>query len=683
MRQATGTVFGDIGTSVLYTLTEIIRAVQQTDGDCSRESLLGGVSLIFWALIFLTIKYDFLITRADNKGEGGTFALWGLLRGVTGKIIGIGVVGILVVMATGLLAADGLITPVISILGAYEPLGEFAAVIATIVTLVVLFSVQWRGTERVGGFFGYFMMFVWFPWIAFKGAPWVMHHPEVLAAANPMYAINFLLQHGLHGSLIVLGAVVLCMTGGEAMYADLGHFGRKPIVLSWRTFVLPCLLLNYFGQAAFILEKGPFVLDGDGHPIPRNTYYALTPALGIPWFDQVIMVSDIIISTLAAIIASQALISGMFSVVKQAIVLGFSPRFEVKYTSKEVEGQVFIPAINNAMLVGCILLTLAFRTTSNLASAYGIAVTGTMAITTFCFAYVAIYVWKLRPWLVWVVCAPILAIDLQFFLANSLKFVEGGYFPVLVAVVLFTCMLAWQWGRAQLAAAYANSPGKSIQWLTDLRDMLTECKQAVEEHLYMAARLVQGQRELVEINRAIVFLCSRPIRDLTDKVPVVLRVFLKKMGAMPCHIALLHIEQIHEPEVQGDRYEVIEMRPGIVSVIVTYGYAEQPDIRKALHELQEQKRIPIPFERWLIESGEEEILLGEGLSFWARMRLRLFRLILRLSTPAYRYFGLGSDVGVAKSVLPVVFEKDGPHLKPPELEVSVHEPEHEHEKPAG
>jgi KUP system potassium uptake protein len=671
MRQATGTVFGDIGTSVLYTLMEVIKEIQRMPGGIDERALMGGLSLIFWALIFLTIKYDLLITRADNKGEGGTFALWGILRSVPGKILGMGLVGIIVVVATGLLAADGLITPVISILGAYEPMGEAWAVIATLGTLLVLFSVQWRGTERVGGFFGYFMMFIWFPWIALKGVPWVYHHPEVLAAVNPMYALDFLSHHGFLGAMVILGAVVLAITGGEAMYADLGHFGRKPIVLSWRTFVLPCLLLNYFGQVGYTLD----LLHGPGIPEDFNPYYALTPKFGFDVLDLLIRIADIVISTLAAVIASQALISGMFSVVKQAIVLGFCPRFDVKYTSREVEGQVYIPAVNNAMLVGCIVLTLAFRTTSNLASAYGIAVTGTMAITTFCFGYVAVYAWKKPPLLVWAICAPLLAIDLLFFAANSLKFGEGGYFPVLVAVVLFTCMLTWEWGRAQLAAAFSQYNGKTIQWLTDLRDMLNESKQAIAEELYMAARLVQGPRELVEINRAVVFLCSRPIRDLTDKVPVVLRVFLKKTGALPRHLTLLHIHQIEEPEVHGDRYEVIELRPGIVSVIVKYGYAEQPDIRKALHELQQQGRIRIPSERWIIESGEEEILMGESLSFWDRLRLGLFRTILRLSTPAYRYFGLGSDAGVSKSVLPVLFEKDGPHLQLPELEASIHRPE--------
>lgn len=668
MRQATGTVFGDIGTSVLYTIMEVIREIQRHHGSCSERDLLGGMSLIFWALVFLTIKYDLLITRADSKGEGGTFALWSLLRGVTGKVLGLALVGILVVTATGLLAADGLITPVISILGAYEPLGEWWAVLATIATLIVLFSVQWRGTERIGGFFGFFMMFVWFPWIALKGLPWLLRHPEVLQAANPVFALDFVSHHGFFATLVVLGAVVLAITGGEAMYADMGHFGRKPIVLSWRTFVLPCLLLNYFGQVGYTLE----LLRGPGLPEGYNPYYALTPQVGVPFFDACLKGADIVISSLAAVIASQALISGMFSVVKQAIVLGFCPRFDVKYTSKEVQGQVYIPAVNNAMLIGCIILTLAFRSTSNLAAAYGIAVTGTMGITTFCFGYVAIYTWKWHPALVWLLCGPLLAIDLLFLMANSLKFGDGGYFPVLVATFLVTCMLLWRWGRAQLGRAFARYNGKTIQWLADLRDLLDEAKQAVEAQLYMAARLVQGQRELVEINRAVVFLCSRPIRDLEAPVPVVIRVFLKKTGALPRHITLLHIHQIEEAEVHGDRYEVIELRPGIISVVVTYGYAEEPDVRKALQELQQQQRIRIPSERWIIESGEEEILLGKNLSWWYRLRLVLFRTILRLSIPAYRYFGLGSDAGVSKSVLPVLFENDAPRLQMPELEASIH-----------
>ncbi len=669
MRQATGTVYGDIGTSVLYTVTEIVRELNLR-GATDERALLGGLSLVFWALMFLTVKYGLLITRADSKGdgtgEGGTFALWTLLVGVPGKVIGLTVIGFLVVVATGMFVADGLITPVITMLGAYEPLGEAWAVVATVGTLLLLFRVQFRGTARIGGLFGYFMVFIWFPWIALKGIPWVAAHPGVILAINPAYAVDFLWSQGWIGSFVILGAVVLAITGGEAMYADMGHFGREPIVLSWRTLVLPCLLLNYFGQIAYVLERGV--------PAGGNTFYALTPVVGVGWLDGSLKVFDIGVSTIAAIIASQALITGMFSVVKQAIVLGFCPRFDVKYTSKEVEGQVYIPAVNYAMLIGCIALTLYFQTASALATAYGIAVTATMAITTFCFAYVAIYVWKKAPVLVWLVCGPLLAVDLLFFAANSLKFMEGGYVPILVAAVVVGGMLTWQWGRARLATAFGSYDTKPIQWLIDLRAMLNEAKQAIAEGLYLAARVVQGPRELVEINRAVVFLCSRPIRQPTDRVPVVLRVFLKKTGALPRHITLLHVNQVADPEVVGDRYEVIPLSSGIVSVIVSYGYAERPDIRQALAELQQQGRLQIPSDRWIIEAGEEEILVGEDLGPLDTIRLYLFRTILRLSTPAHRYLGLGSDAGVSKSVMPVFFDRQGARLRLPELEASIHNP---------
>lgn len=669
MRQATGTVYGDIGTSVLYTIVEIVRQLQH-HGDYSERALLGGLSLVFWALMFLTVKYDLLVTRADSKGdgtgEGGTFALWTLLRSLPGTAVGLGLIGVLVIVDTGLLAADGLITPVISMLGAFEPLGEAWAVVATVGTLLVLFRFQSRGTARVGGFFGFFMVFLWFPWIALKGIPWAVAHPEVFLAVNPMYAVDFLWHQGWLGSLVILGAVVLAITGGEAMYADMGHFGRAPIVWSWRTFVLPCLLLNYFGQVGYVLDRGV--------PPGGNTFYALTPAFGIAWLDASLKVFDIGVSTVAAIIASQALITGMFSVFKQAMNLGVCPRMDVRYTSKEHAGQVYIPAVNYAMLVGCVALTLAFQTASNLAAAYGLAVTGAMAITTFCFGYVAVRVWRQPVWAVVLVCGGLLTVEVSFFVANSLKFFQGGYVPILIAAGVVTGMLTWHWGRARLAAAFGAYDAKPIGWLVALREMLDEAKQAVAEELYMAARLVQGPRELVEINRAVVFLCSRAIREPTDRVPVVLRVFLKKTGALPRQITLLHVNQVADPEVVGDRYEVIPISPGIVSVVVSYGYAERPDVRQALRELQQQGRLQIPSDRWIIEAGEEEVLVGDDLGPLDKARLYLFRTILRLATPAHRYFGLGSDAGVSKSVLPVFFDRHGARLRLPELEASVHTP---------
>jgi KUP system potassium uptake protein len=700
--EATGTVFGDIGTSVLYTIMEITRETvllkyhhwptEQRDellakggaGLLSDSEILGGFSLVLWALLFLTIKYDVLIMRADNRGEGGTFALWSLLKGYTGKIVGLGVIGYLVVAAAGLLAADGIITPPISMLGAYEPLGEQWAVIATIVSLWVLFKPQWRGTSAVGGLFGYFMMFVWFPWIALKALPWILRNPGVFAAVNPIYAIEFLAHFPLIGALVILGVVVLAITGGEAKYADIGHFakhsshtvpegssidpadsGRLPVMWTWFYLVLPCLVLNYAGQVGYLLERGL--------PPRANTFYALTPQFSNATAAQAMLTVDTIISAIAAFIASQALITGMFSIIKQAIALGFTPRHAVKFTSREAEGQVYIPLVNWAMFIGCVFITLIFRTAGNLAAAYGIAVTGTMGITTLSFGYVAYYRWNWKLWQVVALLTPILVIDLVFFLANILKFTSGGYVPVLVAAVLVTIMITWQWGRAQLAKSFYNfgvKEGKRISWLVMLREMLDDVEMAIQENLPLARTLVQGQRRLVESDRAAVFLCSRPIRSTEDFVPVTLRIFLKKYGVLPSHVTLLYVNQISVAEAdKKNRYEVIPLGHDIDSVIVSYGYMEQPNIRGALHELAQQGRLTIAANRWIIEVGEEEIILDTKLSFWQTLRVDLFKWTLRLSTPAHKYFGLTYDAAISKEIVPIIFSADGAKVALPELEI--------------
>jgi KUP system potassium uptake protein len=694
-------VYGDIGTSVLYTLMEMIRetirlkhhgvdghevtALLENGGRLitDREAL-GGLSLVFWALIFLTVKYDLFVMRADNHGEGGTFALWALLKGRTGKIVGITLVGYLVVAAAGLLAADGVITPPISILGAFEPLGEPLAVGATVICLFALFKAQWRGTSKVGGFFGWFMMLVWFPSIALKGIPWIFKSPEVFLAFNPLHAVHFLQEFASAGAFVILGVVVLAITGGEAKYADLGHFavkgetevkdgqsvapensGRRPVMFSWFFLVLPCLLCNYAGQVGYVLQRGV--------PPRANTFYALTPLSGIPTVDQVVLGVDMVISAVAAFIASQALITGMFSIVKQAIALGFCPRFAVKFTSREAEGQVYLPAINWAMFLGCVTITLIFRTAANLAAAYGIAVTGTMGITTLAFGYVAHYRWAWRPATVAAVCAPILAVDLIFLSSNLLKFLHGGYIPVGIAAILVTIMLTWQWGRGALAGAFfafGVQSGKKVAWLVALRDMVDEIRISIEENLPQARALVQGRRRLVESDRAFVFLCSRPIRSLDEYLPVSLRIFLKKFGVLPAHVTLFHVNQISVAETERDRrVEVRNLGRNIVSISVSYGYMEQPDIRGALRELQARGEIDIPSERWIIVIGEEEIIIHDDLRFLRRMRAVMFRFILRLSTPAHRFFGLDYDAGVSKEIIPVVFSRQGVKIALPELEI--------------
>jgi KUP system potassium uptake protein len=702
IRQATGTVYGDIGTSVLYTVMEITREtillknhalghdgaaakVEAGGADLlSSSELLGSLSLIFWALIFLTVKYDLIVMRADHRGEGGTFALLSLLKGYTGKVFAGGIISFLVVCAAGLLAADGIITPPVSMLGAFEPLGVTWAVLLTLVCLVVLFKMQWRGTSKVGGLFGWFMIAVWFPWIAIKGLPWVVAHPEVFLAINPVYAVQFLLSFPGIGALVILGVVVLAITGGEAKYADIGHFsrsseskvkgdggiepelsGRIPVMCSWFMIVLPCLILCYAGQIAYMLDRGV--------PARANTFYALTPRTGNPAIDDIIEIVDVAISAVAAIIASQALITGMFSIVKQATVAGFVPRFRVFHTDEHGEGQVYIPAVNWALFLGCVAVTLMFKTATNLTAAYGVAVTGSMAITSIIISYIAFYRWKWN--LIWMVLifVPFLVIDFAFFAANLLKLGSGGYFPVLIAIILILIMLTWQWGRRSLADAFyafGVKEGKRIEWLVSLRDMLDELEITIQENLPAARSLIQGRRRLVESDRAAVFLCSRPIESVDDYVPVVMRIFLKKYGVLPSQVVFMHINQTSLAMFPAEeRYRVTKLGNDIHSLVASYGYMEQPDIRKALRENQSDGKLSIAAERWIIEVGEEDIIAENDLGIIQRLRVFLFSWILRLSTPAHKYLGLVYDAAVSKELIPVVFSKKGTRIALPELEL--------------
>jgi KUP system potassium uptake protein len=702
IRQATGTVYGDIGTSVLYTVMEMTRetillkhhgqghshaaALVESGGVdlLSQTELLGSLSLIFWALIFLTVKYDLIVMRADHRGEGGTFALLSLLKGYTGKVFAGGLISFLVVCAAGLLAADGIITPPVSMLGAFEPLGVTWAVILTLFCLVLLFKMQWRGTSKVGSLFGWFMIGVWFPWIALKGLPWVMGHPEVFLAINPIYAIQFLMSFPGIGALVILGVVVLAITGGEAKYADIGHFsrsseskvtgdggiepelsGRIPVMASWFMIVLPCLILCYAGQIAYMLDQGV--------PPRANTFYALTPKTGNPDFDKIIGVIDVAISAVAAIIASQALITGMFSIVKQATVAGFVPRFRVFHTDEHGEGQVYIPAVNWALFLGCVAVTLMFKTATNLTAAYGVAVTGSMAITSIIISYIAYYRWQWKlPWVL-LVFVPFLIIDFAFFGANLLKLGSGGYFPVLIAMVLIMIMLTWQWGRKSLASAFyafGVREGKRIEWLVSLRDMLDELEITIQENLPAARSLIQGRRRLVESDRAAVFLCSRPIESVDDYVPVVMRIFLKKYGVLPSQVVFMHINQTSLARYPiAERYRVKKLGNDIHSLVASYGYMEQPDIRKALKDNQDAGRLAIAAERWIVEVGEEDIIADKDLGLLQRLRVFLFSWILRLSTPAHKYLGLVYDAAVSKELIPVVFAKQGTRITLPELEL--------------
>jgi KUP system potassium uptake protein len=367
------------------------------------------------------------------------------------------------------------------------------------------------------------------------------------------------------------------------------------------------------------------------------------------------------------------LITGLFSIAKQAIVLAFMPRCEVIYTSHEAEGQVYLPSINLLMFTYCLVITLLFRNAGNLAAAYGIAVTATMGITTLMFGFVVHYRWRWPAWMACLICFPLLSIDSIFFMSNLLKIAHGGYFPMLIGMGLTTIMLTWQWGRTQIGSAYYRfgvRDGKKLAWLVALRGIVDDLEIALQENLPLARQLVQGSRRLVESDRAAVFLCSQPIRTTEDNVPVVLRVFLKKYGVLPSHVVFLHIQQLSQPYADlNSRYEVISLGHDIDAIVATYGYLERPNARRALRDFQDTHSIKIAAERWIIEVGEEDVIADHDLDLVHRSRLWLFRWILRIATPAHKYLGVVYDAAISKEIVPVVFTRYGAKVALPELEV--------------
>ena len=436
---ALGVVYGDIGTSPLYAIRECFFGSHSVGP--THDNVLGVLSLVLYALfLVISIKYTGIVMRADNQGEGGILSLTALLPSRNGVrngqnhsvLIALGIVG------ASLLCGEGMITPAVSIMSAIEGLQVATPVFADWVVpisvgiLVGLFLIQRHGTHRVGGLFGPVMV-VWFLTIAILGIRWIIRAPEVLMAFDPRHAVAFFVQHGWHG-FAVLGAVVLVVTGAEALYADMGHFGRFPIRLAWFVLVLPALLINYFGQGALLLINGQTATQPFFMMAPA---WALLPLVGL--------------STIAAIIASQALISGAFSLTRQAIQLGYAPRLDIQHTSSMAMGQVYVPQVNWFLAICTVLITIGFRSSSALAAAYGIAVTGTMVITTILLSVVAIERWKWpKPA---VICGALLfiAVDLSLFGANLVKIVQGGWLPLVIGALLFTLMTTWKTGRKLVA----------------------------------------------------------------------------------------------------------------------------------------------------------------------------------------------------------------------------------------
>ncbi|TCV93926.1 KUP system potassium uptake protein [Luteibacter rhizovicinus] len=538
---AIGVVFGDIGTSPLYTMKETLG----THGMSPQPAaVLGILSLIFWALIMVvSLKYVTFVMRADNKGEGGIMALMALAqRSVSGSPRARWVLAAIGIFGASLFYGDGVITPAISVLSAVEglevatPQLEDYVVPISLVILFFVFAVQRHGTATVGKAFAP-VMTLWFLVLAMLGLNQLVQHPQVLAAVNPIYAVDFFLEHKKQ-AFIALGGVVLALTGAEALYADMGHFGKKPIRVAWFGFVLPALLINYFGQGALLLHDQSAI---------ENPFYKMVP-------DD-FLYPMIALSTMAAVIASQAVISGAFSMTREAMQLGYSPRMAVVHTSREMSGQIFVPWINRLLLVLVMLAVLGFRSSNNLGAAYGIAVTGTMTMTTLLALVVARKRWHWHWSAVISVGVLFLIIDLAFFGANALKIAHGGWFPLVLGVVIFAMMTTWRRGR-ELVVREIKQSGLALEpFIANISD-----------------------HPPLRVPGTAVFLTANQ-----NSVPHAMLHNLKHNKVLHERNVLLTVEMLETPLAEADeRMEVIDFGGGFFGLQLRFGFAEDPNIPLSL-----------------------------------------------------------------------------------------------------
>jgi KUP system potassium uptake protein len=618
---ALGVVYGDIGTSPLYTIKECFGA--EYGFAPNPANVYGILSLIVWSLVVVVaIKYLVFILQADNRGEGGVLAMLALLiqRGQDGLgrrrrrlLILLGIFG------TALLFGDGVITPAISVLGAMEGLEVVApdltrmVVAATVVILFLLFLFQKKGTTRVGRTFGPITL-IWFLTIGTLGALEIARAPEILAAVNPGYGIRFFIDHGFVG-FAVLGAVFLAVTGAEALYADIGHFGKRPIRLAFFSLVLPCLLLNYFGQGGLLLRDPSAV---------SNPFYLLAP--------RSFLYPLLVISTLAAIVASQALISGAFSLAQQSIQLGYSPRLTITHTSAREAGQIYVPEVNHALMLGTLLIVVGFRSTDALGAAYGIAVTGTMSITTLLFAVVARTRWGWPLWRVLALTGFFFSFDLAFMGANILKIEQGGWVPLVIAAGVGILMTTWKRGRLILAAVIRENTLPMDLFLVDV-----------------------ARRKPHRVPGTAVFLTS----DASGAPPVLLH-HLKHNKVLHETVILLSVVTEGIPQVDtADKVECRELGESFYQVIAHFGFMETPDVPEVLAMLGQANPAGRPLSVKVMETtfylGRETLILtpqnkarvipvGDGstpgLGRMARWRRKLFILMTRNAQSATAFFGL-------------------------------------------
>ena len=593
---ALGIVFGDIGTSPLYAFREAFHG-HGHELEVLESNVLGVLSLVFWSLILvISIKYLALVMRADSDGEGGILTLTSLVtpsqeRGRRWMLVLVGLFG------TALLYGDGMITPAISVLSAVEgttiaaPDLERLVIPIAIAILVGLFAVQRRGTHAVGRVFGPVMV-VWFSVLGLLGVLQIAREPGVLRAVNPVHGVEFFLDNGWTG-FFVLGSVFLVVTGGEALYADMGHFGRRPITLAWFALAMPGLLLNYFGQGALLMRE-PEAID--------NPFYRMAPEWAL--------IPLLVLATMATVIASQALISGAFSLTMQAVQLGYAPRVRIVHTSSDAQGQIYVPAVNWVLMVACIGLVLGFRSSTSLAAAYGIAVTTTMAITTMLFAVVAREMWEWSRGRVVAVCGLLLIVDLAFVGGNLPKIPAGGWFPLVAGAVIFTLLTTWHTGRRLVRERIQLGRTPLVTFLGRLRE-----------------------DPPARVPGTAVYLFSIP-----GMTPPSLVANVRYNRVMHERVIVASVVTDGVPRVEADkriRERVLE--DGVSRIDVHYGFMEEPDLASDLRELD-----AFDPEETTYFLGRETVVAteGTGMAIW---RERLFGVMGRNASSAADYFRLPQD----------------------------------------
>jgi len=594
---AIGVVFGDIGTSPLYTLREAFSPHYGLVAN--HDTVLGILSLVFWALMLVvTLKYVTIIMRADNDGEGGIMALMALAqRSLPKGSSSAYLVGILGILGASLFFGDGVITPAISVLSAVEGLEVVAPrlhswiVPITLLVLVALFATQRFGTAKVGKVFGPITL-LWFSSLAVLGVVNILHAPEVLNAINPVWAMRFFAEHHFHG-VFILGAVVLAVTGGEAIYTDMGHFGARPIRYAWYFFVLPALMLNYLGQGALVLEDPTAI---------RNPFY-----IGVPEWARWPMIA---LATAATVIASQAVITGAFSIARQAMQLGYIPRMRITHTSRDTIGQIYIPGVNWMLMVLVLVLVLTFRSSTALATAYGISVSMTMLIDTLLLAIVARALWERWRWWVLPLCVVFVVADVAFVIANGAKILAGGWFPVILGAVLFTLLRTWRRGRELLHQ--------------EVR------KEGIQLDSFLPGLMLSPP---VRVPGTAVFMTA-------DKgvVPHALLHNLKHNKVLHEHNMLLTVETLNVPYApKGQRLKITSIGDEFYRVLIKFGFMETPDVPQALMQSCDQCEVTFDPMDTTYFASRETIVAGyhRGMPVW---RDKLFAVMHRNAAPATGFF---------------------------------------------